>query len=73
MEPTVAAPGFTSAVRAERCRPSGASYRRMCASSGTVSATFRGKCLTLVHLTKQGRTAWIEYLNRLQALLNAAE
>jgi hypothetical protein len=45
----------------------------MCASSGTVSATFRGKCLTLVHLTKQGRTAWIEYLNRLQALLNAAE
>jgi DNA-binding MarR family transcriptional regulator len=31
------------------------------------------KPLTLVHLTKQGRAAWIAYLDRLQALLNAAE
>jgi DNA-binding MarR family transcriptional regulator len=31
------------------------------------------KPLTLVHITKQGRAAWIEYLNRLQMLLNAAE
>jgi DNA-binding MarR family transcriptional regulator len=36
--------------------------------------TYAGKKpLTLVHLTKPGRTAWIEYLNRIQALLNAAE
>ena len=31
------------------------------------------KPLTLVHLTKQGRTAWIAYLNRIQSLLSAAE
>jgi DNA-binding MarR family transcriptional regulator len=31
------------------------------------------KPLTLVHLTKQGRAAWIAYLNRIQALLSAAE
>lgn len=31
------------------------------------------KPLTLVHLTKQGRGAWIAYLDRLQALLKAAE
>jgi len=31
------------------------------------------KPLTLVHLTKQGRNAWIEYLNRIQTLLSAAE
>ena len=31
------------------------------------------KPLTLVHLTKQGRAAWIAYLDRLQSLLNAAE
>lgn len=31
------------------------------------------KPLTLVHLTRQGRAAWIAYLNRLQALLDAAE
>jgi DNA-binding MarR family transcriptional regulator len=31
------------------------------------------KPLTLAHLTKQGRAAWIGYLNRIQALLNAAE
>jgi DNA-binding MarR family transcriptional regulator len=35
---------------------------------------FEGKKpLTLVHLTKQGRNAWIEYLNRIQALISAAE
>jgi len=39
-----------------------------------IEKTFRGKKpLTLVHLTKQGRTAWIGYLSRLQALLNPAE
>jgi DNA-binding MarR family transcriptional regulator len=39
-----------------------------------IEKTFRGKKpLTLVHLTKQGRSAWIAYLNRLHALLNAAE
>ncbi len=39
-----------------------------------IEKTFQGKKpLTLVHLTKQGRTAWIGYLNRLQTLLNAAE
>jgi DNA-binding MarR family transcriptional regulator len=31
------------------------------------------KPLTLVHLTKQGRAAWIAYLDRIQALLKAAE
>lgn len=31
------------------------------------------KPLTLVHLTKTGRNAWIGYLNRIQALLSAAE
>lgn len=31
------------------------------------------KPLTLVRLTKQGRNAWIAYLNRLQALISAAE
>jgi DNA-binding MarR family transcriptional regulator len=31
------------------------------------------KPLTLVHLTRQGRAAWIAYLDRIQALLNAAE
>jgi len=39
-----------------------------------IEKTFSGKKpLTLAHLTKQGRAAWIDYLNRLQALLNAAE
>lgn len=39
-----------------------------------IEKTKRGKKpLTLVHLTKQGRAAWIAYLNRLQTLLNAAE
>lgn len=39
-----------------------------------IEKTFLGKKpLTLVHLTKQGRAAWIAYLNRLQTLLNAAE
>lgn len=39
-----------------------------------IEKTFRGKKpLTLVHLTKKGRGAWIGYLDRLQALLNAAE
>ena len=28
---------------------------------------------TNVHLTKAGRTAWINYLSRLQALISAAE
>ena len=31
------------------------------------------KPLTLVHLTKSGRTAWIDYLTRIQSLLDAAE
>jgi len=31
------------------------------------------KPLTLVHLTKPGRAAWIAYLGRLQALISAAE
>lgn len=36
--------------------------------------TFSGrKPLTLAHLTKQGRAAWIAYLNRIQTPLNAAE
>ena len=35
---------------------------------------FQGKKpLTLVHLTKAGRAAWIDYLNRIQTLLSAAE
>lgn len=39
-----------------------------------IEKTFSGKKpLTLVHLTKQGRTAWIAYLNRIQSLLSAAE
>jgi DNA-binding MarR family transcriptional regulator len=39
-----------------------------------IEKTFSGKKpLTLVHLTKQGRAAWIAYLNRLQALISAAE
>lgn len=31
------------------------------------------KPLTLIHLTEPGRAAWIEYLNRIQSFLNAAE
>lgn len=39
-----------------------------------IEKRFEGKKpLTLVHLTKQGRSAWIAYLDRLQSLLNAAE
>ncbi|MGE0741690.1 MAG: winged helix-turn-helix domain-containing protein [Hyphomonadaceae bacterium] len=39
-----------------------------------IEKTFQGKKpLTLVHLTKSGRRAWIDYLNRLQALISAAE
>jgi DNA-binding MarR family transcriptional regulator len=39
-----------------------------------IEKTFSGKKpLTLVHLTKAGRNAWIAYLNRIQALLRAAE
>lgn len=39
-----------------------------------IEKTFQGKKpLTRVHLTRQGRAAWIAYLNRLQALLSAAE
>jgi DNA-binding MarR family transcriptional regulator len=39
-----------------------------------IEKTFRGKKpLTLVHLTRQGRSAWIDYLARLQALISAAE
>jgi DNA-binding MarR family transcriptional regulator len=39
-----------------------------------IEKTFSGKKpLTLVHLTKQGRAAWIAYLNRIQTLLSAAE
>jgi DNA-binding MarR family transcriptional regulator len=39
-----------------------------------IEKKFEGKKpLTLVHLTAKGRSAWIEYLNRIQALLNAAE
>jgi DNA-binding MarR family transcriptional regulator len=33
----------------------------------------RKKPLTLVHLTKDGREAWIGYLSRIQALISAAE
>jgi len=39
-----------------------------------IEKKFQGKKpLTLVHLTKSGRSAWIGYLNRIQALLSAAE
>jgi DNA-binding MarR family transcriptional regulator len=39
-----------------------------------IEKTFQGKKpLTLVHLTRQGRAAWIAYLGRLQALISAAE
>lgn len=39
-----------------------------------IEKTFAGKKpLTLIHLTKDGRGAWIAYLNRLQALISAAE
>lgn len=39
-----------------------------------IEKTFAGKKpLTLIHLTKSGRSAWIDYLNRLQALISAAE
>jgi DNA-binding MarR family transcriptional regulator len=39
-----------------------------------IEKTFRArKPLTLVHLTRKGRTAWIDYLGRLQALISAAE
>lgn len=35
---------------------------------------FQGKKpLTLVHLTPEGREAWIAYLNRLQSLISSAE
>ena len=39
-----------------------------------IEKTYSGKKpLTLLHLTKQGRAAWIAYLNRIQTLLSAAE
>ena len=39
-----------------------------------IEKTFAGKKpLTLVHLTREGRDAWIAYLDRLQSLLKAAE
>jgi DNA-binding MarR family transcriptional regulator len=39
-----------------------------------IEKKFEGKKpLTLVHLTKEGRNAWIGYLNRIQALISAAE
>ncbi|MBL8543792.1 MAG: transcriptional regulator [Hyphomonadaceae bacterium] len=39
-----------------------------------IEKKFAGKKpLTLVHLTKSGRNAWIAYLDSLHALLNAAE
>lgn len=39
-----------------------------------IEKKFEGKKpLTLVHLTKSGRNAWIAYLNRIQSLLSAAE
>ncbi len=39
-----------------------------------IEKTYHGKKpLTLVHLTKPGRAAWIAYLNRIQTLLSAAE
>jgi len=44
------------------------------ASYVRIEKKFEGKKpLTLVHLTKQGRDAWIEYLSRIQALISAAE
>jgi len=44
------------------------------ASYVRIEKKFEGKKpLTLVHLTAKGRTAWIEYLNRIQALISAAE
>ncbi len=39
-----------------------------------IEKTFLGKKPhTLVHLTAKGRSAWIAYLNKLQALISAAE
>ena len=39
-----------------------------------IAKTFEGKKpVTWVHLTEAGRTAWIAYLDRLRALLSAAE
>lgn len=39
-----------------------------------IEKTFLGKKPhTLVHLTPKGRNAWIGYLNKLQALISAAE
>jgi DNA-binding MarR family transcriptional regulator len=39
-----------------------------------IEKKFEGKKpLTLVHLTKQGRAAWIGYLTRIQTMLSAAE
>jgi len=39
-----------------------------------IEKTFLGKKPhTLVHLTAKGRNAWIAYLNKLQALISAAE
>lgn len=39
-----------------------------------IEKKFEGKKpLTLIHLTAKGRTAWIEYLNRIQTMLSAAE
>lgn len=39
-----------------------------------IEKKFEGKKpLTLIHLTPQGRSAWIEYLTRIQSLLSAAE
>ena len=39
-----------------------------------IEKKFEGKKpLTLVHLTKAGRAAWIEYLTRIQTMLSAAE
>ncbi|QGZ96914.1 winged helix-turn-helix domain-containing protein [Terricaulis silvestris] len=39
-----------------------------------IEKKFEGKKpLTLVHLTKDGREAWIGYLSRIQALISAAE
>jgi DNA-binding MarR family transcriptional regulator len=39
-----------------------------------IEKSFQGKKpLTRIHLTRQGRAAWISYLARLQALISAAE
>ena len=39
-----------------------------------IEKTFEGKKpRTNVHLTAKGRKAWIDYLNKLQALLSSAE